>query len=481
MTKRQPLLVNLASQLSTRFISRGLRFFYLILLARFLGPTDLGIFQYGFALYVSLLGVGGFGQGVFLSTRLGRYAGRKRLLAHSLTLTIFALLATLVLALVVALFSSHDTRTIAVVAFFLLALIARGIAVWVRQVYIAWERTSWIPRFELIFRGGEVLLGSIGLLLGFGLFWACLIHCLGWVLECVAALVMLTREAGPLFLHGRNMRFIRKIAAASIIITLTMPLLHVYVQMGPVVLRAFDVTLQQIGFFCLAVQLFSVVLELPVSFGQVILPRMSRQLMGSDSGRDELLFLAKVLLLLGVFLPLTGAWLAPWFVPMVFGPDYLDAVKPFVILLWAFGPFSLTVLLVQALNAVQAFGKAASVAISTVGILCLAAVFIPSEFALTGISLAMVAGALGGAVICMVHAHSSLSLPVWRGKFIIIYLMFMAATYFCKWRSSLFQLLLLVVFLISVWAIKVFSKEEWRLLLKPFVRMKRDHHGYAGR
>jgi len=57
-----------------------------------------------------------------------------------------------VLAFMFLILTESDAATLQVLSFFILALIARGLAVWVRSCFIALEQTTWIPRYEVTFR-----------------------------------------------------------------------------------------------------------------------------------------------------------------------------------------------------------------------------------------------------------------------------------------------------------------------------------------
>ena len=53
-------------------LGRAIRFAYIVVIARMLGPDATGLYIYGVSLYLTFLGLANFGQGPVLAARLGK-------------------------------------------------------------------------------------------------------------------------------------------------------------------------------------------------------------------------------------------------------------------------------------------------------------------------------------------------------------------------------------------------------------------------
>jgi O-antigen/teichoic acid export membrane protein len=142
-----PLVRNFGALTLSQVIARLIRFLYFIVLARLLGPEDIGIFVYGIALYLVLSGLAIFGQGIFLSTRLGqRRRAAARIVAHSFTIVLALVFLATALGLAFVWASEQATREAQAVGLLVLTLVPRSIVVWVRHCYVAIERAGWFPQ-----------------------------------------------------------------------------------------------------------------------------------------------------------------------------------------------------------------------------------------------------------------------------------------------------------------------------------------------
>lgn len=136
MTYRAPVFLrNITALASTQVAGRIIRFLYMLAIARILGPEEAGIYLYGVALYLGVIGIGMFGQSMFLAQRVGKHGGAPfPVLHHSLTLL---LTATLSVALVLGLFvwvSEPDEYLRLTILCFVGALVARAISNWGKSV-----------------------------------------------------------------------------------------------------------------------------------------------------------------------------------------------------------------------------------------------------------------------------------------------------------------------------------------------------------
>lgn len=350
---RRSILHNLGALTSTQVAGRVIRFLYLALIARFLSADEVGLYSYGMALYLSLLGLGQLGQGTLLAARIGRKRSQFAVTAaHSLTI----LVAGLGLVTAAGFLLLWLTEPVAAVrhalAFFLLAVLARGFAAWVRNCYVALERTTWIPRYEFAFRGLEALTGIAALGMGAGLLTLCFLHFAFWVVESIASFLLLVRDTGFRLRLGSDPRLLKRYASISVPITAGAWLLNLFPQLGIIGLRQIQPDAADVAHFAIAMQFLTALLVLPVSLSQAILPGLVR----AHRNRDEadlmvLLTVLKLCVLGGTLAAAVSAAVGPWLIAAAFGAHYLPAGEAFASMMWGLGPYSAAFIAASALSA----------------------------------------------------------------------------------------------------------------------------------
>ena len=367
---RRTILHNLTALAASQLAARTIRFLYLVAIARFLDAREVGLFSYGMAFYLSLAVLSIFGQDTLLATRIGRKRFQFAVVAaHSLTILAAAIAVTAGLGLGFLWSTESDPQVARALGFFMLALMARGLAVWVRSCYVALEKATWIPRYELVFRGLEALTGVVVLWLGAGLLAICFLHFAYWALEAVLSFRRLKLETGVGLRLGVGGRLLRNYALAAAPVTLGIWLLLLFPQIGIVGLRHMQSDIAQVANFAIAMQFVTTLFVLPVSLGQAILPGLTRAQRSRNAA--DLLALATVLkfcLVGGAVVAALAGPIGPWLIPLLFGARYLAAGEAFGSLMWGLGPLSAAFIAVSALNGLGARGPAARAAFTMVAI-----------------------------------------------------------------------------------------------------------------
>ncbi|MBW2253873.1 MAG: oligosaccharide flippase family protein [Deltaproteobacteria bacterium] len=400
--------------LSMQILGRAIRFGYLVVIARLLTPEDVGIFTYGIAFYLALLGLAQVGQNAVLSTRLGRKRrGVEELLAHSLSVRLVVTTTVMLLAGAAIWLTEADRTTRWVVLFFLLALSARSLVLWVRHTYVGLERATWIPRYEVTFRGLEALVGSGALLLGAGLLEVCALHTVVWTLEatfCIRRLRLLEAYRPRL---GFDRRFLRKLIGLSAFFTLNFWLIDLYLQAGVVTMKYIQPDTATVGFYGVAWQFSITLLVLPFALAEGILPGLSRAWRMRDASRlGDLPLAIKLALLAGAVAATLATAYAPFFIDALFGPRYAKIAETFVWLCWSVGPYAVTLLASQGLNAANAWRHAVVVTAAPVAVHLILMVALVPDYGLAGAAASAVAGAVAGSLVgCLLLGRR---LPVMR-------------------------------------------------------------------
>jgi O-antigen/teichoic acid export membrane protein len=355
-----------AALVGSQLIARVVRLAYVFVIARFVAPDSMGVYQYAFAFYLTLGVIAELGQGARLSAQAATAGEIGALLAGSRALLLAATgLSTAGGAAYVLLEVPAGIAEPALVC--LVALVARTYAFWVRNCFIAVEDAGWIPRYELVFRVAEVAAGITALVLGGGVLALCAVHSAIWIVEAVASHRRLTSRFGALPSLGSSQPLAHQ-ARESVVFLVTSSVMPLYWQIALVILTAVLGETHSVGQLGIAMQLVAVVATVPMMLGTALVPAIARV---RNSGGSELRALRTVLKLAllvgGVLAPLI-AGTAPWVVEHLVGPDYRSAGESMAVIGWALAPYAAAQLAMSALNGLGRHRASAIVAITVVGV-----------------------------------------------------------------------------------------------------------------
>ena len=406
-----PLLRNFGALTLGQIFGRMIRFLYLVVLARLLGPEEVGVFVYGIALSLVLSALAVFGQGIFLSTRLGRRRQEvARTVGHSLTVVLVMVLVATILGFAFTWASQSEPKVFQAVGLLVLALVPRSVVTWLRHCYVALEDASWIPRYEVAFRGGELLVGTAALLAWSDLRLVCAIHFSAWLLEAAFTLRRLTRTGGFSLTAGRDLRLMKRIFRVSFYFMLSLWLVNLFAQVGILALGLLREEAATVGYFGTAMQILTTFLLLPFAFGQAFLPSLSRDYHRGGLAPAVLTFVVRGLLIGGGFIAILTHSYGAWIVTVLLGDRYAPAGAVFASLAWALGPYAVTLLAVQALNAIGGRNLATVLALAVVAAqTALLGIVLPLG-ALTAATAALVGAACLGCLLGIIFIHRRLGI-----------------------------------------------------------------------
>lgn len=407
---------------SSQFAASAIRFLYMLAIARMLGPEQTGVYLYGMALYLSVIRICQFGQNVFLAQRIGKHRGIPLpILHHSLTLT---LSATLVVAAGLVLFvwiTEPEFTLRLVVLCFVGAMFFRAMVIWVRGVYVAFEHPGWIPRYEIIFRGTEALIGVAALYSGGSLLAVSFLHFLFWAAEAGCSLRKLAGEYPDTLRLGCRRDYLKKVTAVSLLFLISTTAIAQFPQISIVLLRKLQPDGAFVGHFGLAMQFMTALMIIPMAATQAFLPRLSRSYSHGYGGGD---LITAVKLVGGA--ALAGAVIAaaygPWCITWILGNDYAEAAELFRQLCWVFTPYTVAILLSECLNVINGRGKAVAI---TVGMTAIHSVLL-ILYVDQSPTIAAVGSMLLATAICMLIAMSQVSRQlelqgnIWWKKFVLL-------------------------------------------------------------
>jgi O-antigen/teichoic acid export membrane protein len=302
-------------------IGKLISFFYVLVLARFLGPDHLGIFSFGIALSLALSAFTNFGQNIFLLRHLGKRRYRiGPVLSHSLTLRVLLSVIGVIIALMLLtiFWGSRDTSFFAL-AIILSAIVSKAFVYSARDSHVALEDSSWVPRYELIFRGAEALTGLVFLLIGGGLLAVSLVHAFFWGLEAVFATRLVGLRTGCSMRFGTSRRFLRRIIKESFPYTIGVGLFVLFPQFCIIALKVLGAEDAVVAHYSVASQFIFAIAMPGILLSEVLIP-VVRRLQRSDRLQeiDQLMKVVGLMIAAGASVAVIITAFAPWLINLFF-------------------------------------------------------------------------------------------------------------------------------------------------------------------
>ena len=309
-----------------RWLQIIVRFFYMIVLARYLGPKFYGLFNYGLALYTAFLALSGLGLEIILIREVGRDRGQAaRVVAQTLTIRTFMAVIAALACGTIGWFFEGDPYGRKVLLIFSIALIGRALAMWTEHLFIAYEASKYTFKLQAIFRPLESVFGLVILCLGGGIIAVAIVHASSWWMQALSGLELARRHLIGIRLYWAWCG-LRGILSQGFVIGLGVVMIT-WLQAGPLVLfRYMECGENSLGQLALAMQGFMVLCTIPIAGTVASLPVLSRTVARED-GKDRLFVdaLLRAVLILGAAAGMTGIALGPWLVNVIFGACYVDA------------------------------------------------------------------------------------------------------------------------------------------------------------
>ncbi|MCF8055242.1 MAG: oligosaccharide flippase family protein [Desulfocapsa sp.] len=310
---------------SARIVEVLVRVVYVIVLARFLGSADYGLFSYGQSFYLSLLIFGSLGGNVMLAQAASRGSSElSQMMKQTLALRLVVVTLTICIFLC-SIWGLHDSwrvRTILGVLSF--ALIGRGLYFWSHEVFIVVGRSRVVLLLNLFWRPVELGLVICLLLGGAGLFMVAITHSLIWCAEAALALMLIQRI--PLPIHPLwNLRPLAMLFRRGLPLGLLSGITN-FLMIGPLLfyphLASNPEGLGQLAVVLNALFVFS---SIGWSIGFAALPALSREQEFGTFTKRYAELVSKVGWLLGIVLTVFWMEFGPMVILYLLGPDYVMA------------------------------------------------------------------------------------------------------------------------------------------------------------
>jgi len=331
---------NSAFLMGGRWINMLVRMFYIVILARLLGAELYGIYNYGISIYMPFFVLTSIGIGQLLSNLVAsdKTSGHD-IVSQTFTLRLIAGILSAISMTTIGWLTEEIFQTKVLFLFFSIALIGRTLAIWVQEVFTAYEINQHSFHLQLIFRPIECLLALIVLVKGGSILALALVHAISWWLQALSGL-KLVRKNIPKFYFSHKLKHISYLLPKCLIIGLTGMLINWMNQGAITFTRYMEGMGNSLGQFALAMQGVLLLSSIIISFNDAALPVLTQSVHRQD-GKDIIYVETQMRLaiFLGAISGLTGMFFGTWLVNLLFGPKYLEAGQLLGFTMWLLIPF----------------------------------------------------------------------------------------------------------------------------------------------
>lgn len=320
------ILRNSVFLIGGRWFNIAIRFFYVLLLTRFLTPERYGILNYGIGWYLAFMPLTNFGIDVILGREIGKEKGKgDAVVSRTFILRIAACIVAALLCGASGAMTESQPEIRQLLFIFSIALIGRSMSIWTDAVFIAYEKTIFSLKLYTWFRPLEVVIGVFVLLGSGSILLLALVQAASWWLQSLCGLYFFRH------LHIRaygscSLTALKTVALQGAPIMIGI-IFVTWLLQGPLILfRHFSEDVNGLGQFALSMQLFFVICHMPAEINAAALPVLSRAIVRRD-GKDVWFVdtMLRLGIILGAFAGIGAFGLGPWFVKTAFGENYQSA------------------------------------------------------------------------------------------------------------------------------------------------------------
>lgn len=464
------VLKNSAYLSGATMISSIAKVMYAIALAKVLGPELYGMFNLGMSWYLLFLPISLLGLDSILIREVGRNKDNtSKLIGHSLVIRSISSICISTLCFLIGYFLETDSTAKSLLFVFSIALLGRGLSLWVNSLLKAFEASFYVFWQETGFRLLEVFLGLTILYLGGGVVEVASVHAFSWLMQGVIGFYLVRKNFVSLKPYW-DITSIKILIMQGFPFVISAFLANWLFQGGVFVIRTFDGYNQDLGVYALALQVLLILGGILSGLGGAALPALSRS---ADRGDGKSAYFIDLVLragiLIGGILTISGLTLGAKVVGWVFGPSYSPLVEllPWV-LFFVSGYF-----LLRILNfVIVSFGDYNKIAlVSIVGSIVFTALVIPfySYFGLLGITLATGVGLFSANFMQITMLKTKYEIDLNHSVFrpLIVVLIGFTISYLTLEFSELLSLLLSIFTMtLNLFVLKVLKPSEINFMIK---------------
>ena len=333
------IFLNTSYLFAGRWLTIAVRFFYAIVLTRYLGPELYGYLNYGISWYFAFIPIATMSLGVLLSQEVGRNRKKgARVVNQILTLKLLTSFLATLLCGAIGFFIEENEVVKTLLLIFSFALMGRSFWIGVQSVFTAYEMNSHSLRQHAVFRPLEFIIGLIVLVCGGGVIGVACVHGISWWLQAARGFFLINRHISQVRLDW-TWKILFRFFKAGLPITIG-NIFNAWLINGPLVMYRYFVQINEhLGQLALAMQVFVLLGNLMGLAFSASLPLISRSVFRED-GKDVYFVDAMIRFgfLSGAMMGIFALGAGEWLVEIFFGNKFQEAGYLMGFVLWLLVP-----------------------------------------------------------------------------------------------------------------------------------------------
>jgi O-antigen/teichoic acid export membrane protein len=330
------ILKNSAYLSGATLITSIAKVIYAIALAKSLGPELYGMFNLGMSWYLLFLPISLLGLDSILIREVGRNKDdSSRLIGHTLAIRSISSTFISLVCFLSGYFIETDPTAKTLLFIFSIALLGRGLSLWVNSLLKAFEASFYVFWQETGFRLLELSLGITILYLDGGIVEVAIVHAASWLMQGILGFFLVSKKFVSLTPYW-EFKQIRILILQGLPFVVSGFLANWLFQGGIFVIRTFEGYTQDLGIYALALQALLIIGGICAGLGGAALPALSRSV---DRGDGKSAYFIDLVLragiLLGGILAICGLTIGTDLISWILGASYLPLAEllPWVLFL----------------------------------------------------------------------------------------------------------------------------------------------------
>ncbi|GAA6184340.1 oligosaccharide flippase family protein [Aliiglaciecola sp. NS0011-25] len=331
-------------------MSQGLRFVYMLILARLLGAELYGVLTYGQSWYLMFLPLTGLGLGAMLSREVGKdRQNAKSIVDLVASIRIIAVGVIACISVASGIYYAENEFFATLLVIFSVALLGKAMVLWSNQMFQAFESTHIIFKIERVFKPSEILISIAVAIITQNILLIAIVHAIGQMIQGAVSIYFVNKglcKVELVFLPQKMISTVTRLFPLAIAVAAGQFLFY-----GPVVLakESFSSAVS-LGNFSVLIQLFIVVIAVFSSVTNAALPALSRS---ASNNRSNLSLFCRIAIysacMCGLLLYVASSIFGSNLLVMIFGQKFLVAGEYLALMMLVLIPATATNLL----NSVQ--------------------------------------------------------------------------------------------------------------------------------
>lgn len=323
MVSGKKIAKNMGMMVASQLTTWSITFVLAIFLPRYLGATGIGELSIANSIWLIVSVLISFGMDVHITKTVARYPEKTaEVLGTSLVIRFFFFILSCVLVSLYLFFVRYSTRIIEIAAIVGLSYLFSTVSAAFNAVLIGLERMEVTAISSVITKGLTTIVSLLMIFLGYGVYAIATVSSIvvPFNILFMGYFILQQYKKIPLRFSMKEAKEMLYLSAPYLVTGMT---LTAYKQVDTLIIASL-VDTKTVGWYNTAIGLFSTLMFLPVAFGTVVFPALSRSYVAAQ---EKLLLIARrsidLMFMLSIPIGMGMMVIAKPLILLLYGPDFI--------------------------------------------------------------------------------------------------------------------------------------------------------------